>query len=165
MKAMTYHGPDGAMTSDPTLDFLEHIIFRTRDRYWQAGSGDSTLSVVEQKGTKDVQILHDEPAMSFWLVERHGFFFTYFEKSAKDVKQFVPFAGGDCKPWVEHGVGGLEVYVPRACFVSRPFAWEVVHEFCRSKMRSPAVPWVNRSALEFPNPAAGDARPAKTDLA
>jgi hypothetical protein len=165
MKAMTYSGPDGSDVPSPTPEFLENIIFRERNRYWRVGSGDSGLSVVEYKAKKAIGIAYGEPALAFWLVERHGFFFTYFEENKKDVKEFVPFAGGDCKPWVRHFVCGVDMYVPRACFVSRPFAWEVVREFLLSKKRSRAVPWVSRFSLEFPNPAAGDEPPARSDRA
>jgi hypothetical protein len=162
---MTYSGPDGAKVANPSVDFLEGIIFRERNRYWSVGSGDSELSVVDHRGKETIAIIHDEPALAFWLVERHGFFFIYIDKRKKQVEQFVPFAGGESKPWVEHIVGGVEMYVPRACFVSRPFAWEVVQEFLRTKKRSPSIPWVSRFALEFPYPAAGDAVPGKRDLA
>lgn len=165
MKAMTYSGPDGTTVANPSLDFLEGIIFRERNRYWRVGSGNSELSVVEHKGKKHVALLPKEPALSFWLVERHGFFFIYFDKTKKHVEQFVPFAGGKCRPWVEHVICGDAFYSPRACFVSRAFAWEIVQEFLRSKERSRAVTWVNRFSLQFPNPAAGDEPVPKGDRA
>jgi hypothetical protein len=71
---------------------------------------------------------------------------------------------GSARPWVEHNIGGDCFFAPRACFVSRPFAWEVVREFVRSRRRSPAVPWLDRSGLEFPSPLAGDPVPGKVDL-
>src|SRR5262249_16392643 len=111
---MTYSGPDGTDIPNPTLDFLGNIIFRERNRYWRGGSGDWMLSVVEFKGEKIVTLLQDQPALAFWLVERHGFFFTYFQRRRKSVEQFVPFAGGESKPWVKHFAGGVETYVPRA---------------------------------------------------
>jgi hypothetical protein len=165
VKALTYSGPDGTIVANPSLDFLEDIIFQQRERYWRGGSGDSTLAVVELRGKKEIGIRAGEPALCFWLVQRHGFFFTYFDRSKKHLEQFVPFAGGESSPWVKHMVGGEAMFVPRACFVSRPFAWEIVQEFVRSRQRSPAVPWVKRTSLEFPYPAAGDEPPAKADLA
>jgi len=165
VRAMTYTGLDGTAVANPTVDFPEASIFQKRNPYWRVGSGDSGLEVVEHKGKKDIRLLDEEPVLAFWLIERHGFFFTYFEPRKNDVEQFVPFAGGESRPWVKHFVCGESMYVPRACFVSRPFAWEVVREFLRSKKRSQAVPWVSRFSLQFPYPAAGDKPPAKADLA
>src|SRR5437868_5171674 len=113
---MTYSGPTGPDVPNPPLDFLENVIFHEPGRYWRAGSGDSGLAVVERKGKSTVEAVEGEPALMYFLVERHGFFFTYFQPG-KFVEQFVPFAGGTSRPWVEHVVGGLEIYVPRACFV------------------------------------------------
>ena len=161
---MTYTGPDGSVVAHPTDEFLEGITRREHGRYWRVGSGDSALAVMELKGKdkKTRQAIDGEPALAFYLVEPHGFFFTYFEPG-KFVEQFVPFAGGTSRPWVEHSVGGLEMYVPRACFVPRDTAWQIVHEFMRTKQRSRAVKWVNRSTLEFPSPE--ERQLSKADLA
>ena len=120
MKTMTYRGPDGSIIPRPSDKFLERIVLREQSAYWRLGSGDSGLSVVELKGKdgKTRRAIEGEPALVFFLAEPHGFFFTYFEPG-KFVEQFVPFAGGTSRPWVEHLVGGLEMYIPRACFVPR----------------------------------------------
>ena len=166
VKAMTYSAPGGGTIIDPTVETLEPIVFKERNGYWRCGSGDSSLGVVEHRGMKQTARIEGEPALIFFLVERHGFFFIHFQPTRSITPaQFVPFAGGDCRPWVQHNIGGDSFYAPRACFVSRPFAWEVVREFLRSKGRSRAVPWVDRFTLDFPNPAAGDKPPSKKDLA
>lgn len=166
VKAMTYSSPGGEQIIDPTLEALEPIIFKERNGYWRCGCGDSTLGVVEHRGKVRSARLEGEPVLMFFLVERHGFFFIYFQPTGSITPtQYVPFAGGDCRPWVRHNIGGDDFYAPRACFVSRPFAWEVVQEFLRSKSRSPAVPWVDRFSLDFPNPSAGDTTPAKNEIA
>jgi hypothetical protein len=161
---MTYIGPDGTIIPRPTDDFLERVLRRDRASHWRVGSGDSGLSVVELKGKdrKTRQVIEGEPALAFFLDEPHGFFFTYFEPG-KCVEQFVPFAGGTSRPWVEHPVAGLEMYIPRACFVPRETAWDIVKEFVRTKKRSRAVKWVKRSTLEFPSPE--ERRLPKADLA
>jgi len=166
VKAMTYSAPGGGTIIDPTVEALEQIIFAERNGYWQCGCGDSSLGVVEHRGKRQIGRIEGEPVLMFFLVERHGFFFTYFQPTESITPaQFVPFAGGDCRPWVRHNIGGDSFYAPRACFVSRSFAWEVVLEFLRTKGRSRAVPWVDRFSLEFPNPAAGDKLPSKKELA
>ena len=166
MKAMTYSGPDGSVVVKPSPEFLEHLIFGGRGRHWRLGNGDSGLAVEEHRGGGRArgaratrQNLPNEPTLAFFLVERHGFFFAYF-RPGRNAEQFVPFAGGERRPWVEHVVGGATMYVPRACFVSRPFAWEIVRYFVRTRRRSPAVPWVSRYSLRSP-----DERPPKVDLA
>jgi hypothetical protein len=163
---MTYFAPRGDTIIDPTVEALEPIIFGEQDGYWRCGSGESSLGVVEHRGKKHTAEVEGEPVLIFFLVERHGFFFTYFQPTESVTPhQFVPFAGGNCRPWVGHDIGGVSFYAPRACFVSRPFAWEVVQEFLRSKGRSQAVPWVDRFFLEFPYPAAGDKPPSMSELA
>jgi hypothetical protein len=166
VRAMTYLAPGGDKIIDPAVEVLERIIFGERNSYWRCGSGDSSLGVVEHLGKQHMAMVKDEPVLMFFLVERHGFFFTHFQPTeSMPPNQFVPFAGGDCRPWVRHNIGGDDFYAPRACFVSRPFAWVVVQEFLRSKGRSRAVPWVDRFSLAFPNPAAGDKPPSKKELA
>ncbi|HSV16119.1 MAG TPA: hypothetical protein VLI90_17795 [Tepidisphaeraceae bacterium] len=164
MKAMTYTGPDGSVVPRPDEELLERIIRQERGRYWRVGSGGSGLAVIELKGKdkRTRQAIDGEPALAFFLVEPHGFFFTFFEPG-KFVEQLVPFAGGTSRPWVEHVVCGLEMYVPRACFVPRNTAWEIIQEFTRTKQRSRAVTWVNRSTLDFPSPE--ERRLSKADLA
>jgi hypothetical protein len=164
VEALTYFGPDGTTIADPPADMLERLVFRERGAMWRVGSGDSSLSVAVRKGPKSFRLVPGHPSLMFFLVPRHGFFFTYFEPQKVGVAQWVPFAGGECRPWVEHNIGGDCFFAPRACFVSRPFAWEVVREFVRSRRRSPAVPWLDRSGLEFPSPLAGDPVPGKVDL-
>jgi len=174
MKAMTYESPSGEIVAKPSLASLQDVIFRERNKYWRCGSGDSSLGVTNVKrrkdGTHEMTILPTEPSLVFWLVEKHGFFFVYFgardpKKKTLDVSQYVPFAGGESDPWVKHYVGGDTFYAPRGCFVSRPFASEIVKEFMRSQSRSKAVRWVNRHSLEFPNPSAGDTIPSRSKLA
>jgi hypothetical protein len=163
---MTYSAPGGGEIVSPTTEALESIIFGERNGYWRCGKGEASLGVVEHRGERHRAKVEGEPVLMFFLVERHGFLFIYFQPTGTLAPaQFVPFAGGDCRPWVQHTIGGDSFYAPRACFVSRPFAWEVVQEFLRSKGRSPAVPWVDRFSLEFPNPAAGDPQPRRKDLA
>lgn len=162
-ETLTFFGPDDCV-SDPPLDFLEHLVFRSRGPYWRAGSGECSLSVVVPSQPKGVVMVPGQPSLMFFLVARHGFFFTYFETGPAGVTQWVPFAGGQCRPWVEHNIGGDCFFAPRACFVSRAFAWAVIEEFVRFRQRSPAVPWVDRAGLEFPFPPAGDPRPRRTDL-
>ena len=160
---MTYTGPDGTVVPRPAEEFLKRVIRHERGAHWRVGSGDSGLSVVELTGKngKARRAIKGEPALAFFLVEPHGFFFTYFQPG-KFVEQFVPFAGGASRPWVAHVVGGLEMYVPRACFVPREIAWPIVDGFVRTKERSVAVEWVKRSALEFPSPE--DQRLSEADL-
>jgi hypothetical protein len=165
VEAMTYFGPDGSIVVDPSAELLERLVFRERGGLWRVGSGDASLSVAVHTRHKTYASVAGQPTLMFFLVPRHGFFFTYFEPQPVGVVQWVPFAGGECRPWVEHCIGGDCFFAPRACFVSRPFAWAVVSEFVRSRRRSPAVPWVERSGLEFPFPPAGDPRPRKADLA
>jgi hypothetical protein len=165
VEALTYFAPDGNRVANPPADFLERVIFRESGRYWRVGSGDSSLSVAVRKGPKSYALVPGQPSLMFFLVPRHGFFFTYFQPQPVGVAQWVPFAGGECRPWVEHSIGGDCFFAPRACFVSRPFAWEVVQEFVRSRERSLAVPWMDRSGLEFPFPPAGDPVPPKADRA
>ena len=150
---MTYTGPDGVVVPRPAYGFLERIIRRERARYWRTGSGGSGLAVMELKGRdkKTRQSVEGEPALAFFLLDPHGFFFTCFEPG-KFAEQFVPFAGGASRPWVGHPVGGSEMYIPRACFVSRETAREIVRQFMETQERSRAVKWVNRSTLEFPGP-------------
>jgi hypothetical protein len=165
VEAMTYFGPDGSIVVDPSAELLERLVFRERGGLWRVGSGDASLSVAVHTRHKTYASVAGQPTPMFFLVPRHGSFFTYFEPQPVRVVQWVPFAGGECRPWVEHCIGGDCFFAPRACFVSRPFAWAVVSEFVRSRRRSPAVPWVARSGLEFPFPPAGDPRPRKADLA
>jgi hypothetical protein len=89
----------------------------------------------------------------FFLAPEQGFFFTYFVPRPVRVAQRVPFADEECRPWVRYNIGADSFYAPRACFVSRTFAWEVVWEFVRSRQWSPAVPWADRFGLEYPYPA------------
>lgn len=162
IKVMTYTGPDGSVVRNPTNDFLQRLIFRERGRHWRGGSGDSGLSIDEHSRGGAVSAIPGEPSLMFYLVERHGFFFTYFSGDPSR-EQYVPFAGGDPRPWVGHVIGGLEFYAPRACFVSRPFAWEIVREFLETRKRSRAVRWVKRRRLKFPDPEENP--PRKVDLA
>jgi hypothetical protein len=165
-QAMTYDGPMSQTIVDPTPEDLRKIIFDEPASYWYGGSGASDLSVVEHRGPKHIAILENEPAIMFFLVESHGFFFNYFDNTEKITRQFVPLAeGGASRPWVEHGIGGDSFYAPLACFVARDVAWEIVTEFLRTKARSAVVSWVKRSTLEFPNPGAGDSIPYMKELA
>src|SRR5438094_10623340 len=127
---MTSQPPDGAPVANPSTQLLKSIIYRTRDRYWDVGSGSGDLSVVELK-KNSVTPIYSEPALVFFLVERHGFFFDYVEAN-KFREQFVPFTGGASRPWVAHTDGQMEMYVPRACFISRDVAGEILAEFLRS---------------------------------
>ena len=152
------------------MDVLAEIIFTERNKYWRTGSGDSGLGIQSvrkrQDGTRIQAGVSGEPSLVFWLVEKHGFFFIYFDASTTlTPTQYVPFAGGRCSPWVKHDVGGESFYAPRACFVSRPFAWQIVYDFVESKSKSKAVPWLRRDKLEFPYPAAGDPVPKREHLA
>src|SRR5262245_36387411 len=124
MKAMTYTAPDGGRVPNPSLELLERIILHERGKYWQTGSGDSGLGV-ELTREEFVRKVEGEPDLMFFLVEPHGFFFDYFVND-QTTTEFVPFAGGESRPWVEHIVGGQEMYVPKTCFVSRAVAWEIV---------------------------------------
>lgn len=165
MEALTYFGPDGTTVQNPPAELLSRLVFRERGGLWRVGSGSSSLSVTVRRRPKIYAHVPGEAALMFFLVPRHGFFFNYFAPGPDGVEQWVPFAGGESRPWVEHPIGGDCFFAPRACFVSRPFAWAVIQEFVKSRRRSPSVPWVNRSDLEFPFPPAGDSRPQKTDIA
>jgi hypothetical protein len=165
-RAMTFEGPLGSTEINPSLEYLQAIIFDQPESYWQAGSGDSSMAVVEHLGPKRTAALEGEPALMLFLVEPHGFFFDYFDNTEKFTTQFVPLSeDSNGPPWVQHYVCGEAFYAPKSCFVSRQIAWEIVAEFLQTKRRSNAVNWVERSTLRFPNPAAGDKVPRQKDLA
>lgn len=163
MEELTYTGPSGPRVVNPSLEFLERIIFHEKGKHWRGGSGDSGLAIEVAVGKRGSRVVTREPSLMFFLVPRHGFFFNYFAPDQEKVSNWVPFAGGECRPWVKHYIGGDTFFAPRACFVSRPFAWEVVREFVRTRKRSRAVPWVDRFKLEFPFPPGGDPVPRKAD--
>lgn len=159
---MEYGGPDGTV-AEPTLELLEEIIFRKPGKYWQQRNGESSLGMVRR--IRKATAVAEAPALMFYLVPKHGFFFLMFEPVSEfDVRQWVPFAGGGSKPWVKH-FAGQPFYAPRACFVSKPFAWEIVQEYLRSMQRSNCVRWVDRFELDFPNVEAGETAPSGSDLA
>ena len=160
VSAITYGGPLGEEVRNPSPDFLERLIFRERGRHWLVGNGSSGLSVMEKKG-RDWQAVPDEPALMFYLVERHGFFFVYFDNTGRWQEQYVPLAGASGPPWVEHTVGAMPFYAPRGSFVSRPFAWEIVREFTDTRRRSKAVRWVRRRSLRLPDPEENPPRRAE----
>ena len=165
MEVLTYTGPDGYRVENPSLELLEQVIFRDPGKSWLVGKGSSRLSTEVQVGQRGTSVVTREPSLMFFFVPKHGFFFDYVAPDQEKVSNWVPFAGGECRPWVEHYIGGDTFFAPRACFVSKPFAWEVVREFDRTRKRSRAVPWVDRFKLEFPYPPAGDPRPRKADRA
>lgn len=162
LRTLLYTGPDGKNIVAPSKDQLENVIFCTRSSYWNRGSGDSGLTFCNPKSSRHVTA--NESALVFWLSERHGFFFTLFEPTKSGKVAYIPLAGGRSTPYVTHVIGGDRVLVPRASFVSRSFAWQIVLDFTETGKRSKSVPWVNRSTLGIPNTSAGDAIPRKKDV-
>lgn len=61
----------------------------------------------------------------------------------------MPYDGTPCDVTVTHYVGGEPMRRPRACFVSREQAWDVVQEFVLHGRRSPRFKWVSVGDLDF----------------
>jgi hypothetical protein len=163
-EVLTYSGPVGTHVPDPSLDLLEEVILRHDPARWERGSGSSGLMMTVREGPKSFRTLPDLPSLVFFLVSDHGFCFTCFEPGRRFPTQWVTFTGGEPRPWVEHSIGGDSIYYPKACFVPRPQAWEVVQHFVRTRERSPAVVWAEQHNVGIRFPGAGDDVPAAADI-
>jgi hypothetical protein len=163
--AMTFVAPDGGVTLNPTLEALEPIIFGERNGYWRRGKGGNSAHSLQARRQESHEHSRGQAYADVFPRRAPRLFLHLLRAAKNNTLQFVPYSGGSCRPWVKHSIGRVTFLASRACFVSRPFAWEIVQEFLRSKGRSAAVPWADRFWLEFPNPAAGDEMPGRKDLA
>jgi hypothetical protein len=147
MIALTYFSPEGDFIANPPLELLHSLLFEEPPEYWCQGSGMSDLCFIDHTETAYVAI-NDRPSLSFFAVEPYGVLLSY---QAPRQSSQVPCIGLAGKPWVMHYVGGEPMYVPLACFVSRPVAWEAVQEFVRSQRKPEALDWVSYVSLELPD--------------
>ena len=131
---MYYRGPSGEKEDRPSLEFLRGIIFERGGEYWNEGGGDAGLWP-----------LSGEPLI-FFYVHPHGFYMSFLPD--RDV-EVVPYGGGSCEEVVMQYVGGEPMRRPRACFISREQAWDVVQEFVCHGRRSPRFNWVSIGDLKF----------------
>jgi hypothetical protein len=144
MESLVYFAPDGAEILDPSVDLLWATINQSNQSYWDKGAG-AAHRVVEMPGRKWNT---KEPYLEFLLHEPCGFHFNYFAPK----EELTTLTGEDGKPWVVHGAGDKRSYIPKACFVSRTIACEIVAEFQRSRQPWPGVNWVDWWSLDIPIP-------------
>jgi hypothetical protein len=137
-----YCGPVNDDIFNPSLEDLRRVIFDTEESYWQVGSGDSGLHNM----TAERVLLGGHPSLEFFLAPSCGFTFTFISQG----EWWLPFnksVPGD--PVVTHYVGGDPLRRPRACFVSREVAWEIVQEFVRTRSLPTLGHWVRSSELDL----------------
>jgi hypothetical protein len=131
---MQYRGPNNDTCENPSLEFLRTIIFERGHDYWDQGSGDSGLW---PEVGEPLIFFYDHP---------HGFYMGFSPGGDVEV---VPYDGGPCDEVVTHFVGGEPMRRPRACFISREQAWDIVQEFVCHHRRSPRFTWTSIGDLDF----------------
>lgn len=150
------------MTYRPSIEFLHETLFASPSSYWRAGSLSAELFHTRRRG-KSIEVRGDIPCLSFAYKPKHGVFLMHTDTDI-DPAIAIPYAGGDFSPWVKHNDGQLEWYVPRACFVSRAFAWAAILKYCETDGRIDTLPWTDKDKIVFRLPAVGDANPRGKDL-
>jgi hypothetical protein len=137
---------------NPSEEYLRHLVFDSDETYWNAGCGDAGLNV-QRPESSDYVYNTGEPALIFFFEQDTGFFFRL---QRVDGIVFVPYNGMACDDLVSHYVGGEPFWVPRACYVSRETAWNIVKDYIDRRERSSSVQWVPFEELKYKVPGFDD---------
>ena len=151
MRGLFLTGPSENIENPPE-EHLRRMIFQFDAAFWNAGCGDAGLNVARPAWSQD-EYPDDDPALIFFFEPGAGFFFQ-FQFADGDV--LVPYDGTGYADLVAHHVGGEPFWVPRACFVSREIAWEIVKNYIDHREPNPRVMWVPFDDLKYEVPSSDD---------
>ena len=153
--------PSGRLLIGPSVDEIHAVLFESRADFWKRGSLSVELLHIKRRG-KSTEIRGDIPSLSFAYKPKHGVFLMHCDSTANP-RIAIPYAKTGFSPWVKHNDGQLEWYVPRACFVSKAFAWAAILEYLHTDGRIDLLPWVDKIEIEFRLPEIGDEIPRGED--
>ena len=130
MTTLTYDPPAGELRKITSSYELHDIILKSRNSYWLAGSGDASL-------TFKSRLINSE--MGIAIREDIGVLLTYTLLPKR--KLFVAIRNDDFRDKVSLFSGGDFVLFPKAFFLSRELAWEIVKDFCASGSMPSQIQW------------------------
>ena len=138
MPDVVYYAPTGARTVNPTEEFLRDVVLNAPAETWRVGTGESNLERPDA-----------EESLMFFAVEPFGMYVAFVPPADAEV---VAVLTPDMNEVVEHDLSGLQFVRPRACFLPRPLAWEVVREFALHGRRLGTLRWVCIGDLDYHDP-------------
>ena len=136
METLAFEGTDGELTYHPTLEIVRELLDLDQD-YWLGGSGSAMIGWVIERNP-GFSINFNRPTLHIAVHEPYGVWILYREGN---VERYVFDETAPEDLLVVRYMGGEPAVFPRAFFVSRPIAEQVIEEFLRSEGMSPAIAW------------------------
>jgi hypothetical protein len=140
MSKVLFTRPDGDTIENPSASEMGKDIISGGQSFWNTGSGEGAIEFNDGQRRAIVGVRFSES---------HGFSieFREFEKGSYWGPPFITYPKSELDRVVVTYIGGADLKLPEASFVSPSTAKTILLEFCQSGHRSQAVGWKRVSEI------------------
>ena len=127
--------------SEPDLGLIEgpesikDLVLHSDNAAWKTGSGDAPLVYKSAKRESEICLMCRMP---YGMIVTHKF----HKEDSEDPSLYVALLSKDSNEDISLWVGGNFSLFPRAFFLCRELAWEIIRDFCKDGSRSDKAIWM-----------------------
>ena len=136
-----YQPPVGALVRRATAEAIVDDVLHKDESYWCCGNCHGAIHL----GTN----LSFDPSLVILFARGYGFHIQITRAEGTSRDTCIASGNDDFQDVVRVWAGQNDIRLPRAFFIDRCQAAEVVETFCRTGQRSPGVKWVNKRTTDW----------------